>query len=444
MFHPDRKESRFRCIVGLLALFFALSFAPSLSAEPIEQAFRRRMEAVEDQMDTIVRAADASAQRLLDNPDALLNVPWRIQRTFCEEKLNRAGGLAHAFPTEVRWRRQRQTPDDVVLLSVRSWEESGEEVVAEIVRSREQGWLVTLIASSADKPDDVAPDFFIDNGAMDGGAEHGGLNAIVNSMLGWMWVGEYAAAMTRRGRVPAILRSVAYDDARASNRLVQTHEGRHTTFPVSESVESGLLARKYLERVIAMIDDVESGERRRQIMDAARLIRQRMDNGNTVWLSGVGHMIEHEMYLNMFSDWQPLRSRGGLERNLSQTNPGDLVVWIGYIGMNSRYRDYEAELQGHGLDFITCYKPTPADWSEYTDDPNVMRDSDNTLAQIDQVWTMGDAEVPVPGPAERMGPISGLNAMLLCRMLDAAVAGLLPAEAEAAEPVLEMIEDAAD
>lgn len=407
-----------------VALWVGITLALSLHAAPIEQAFRERMQAVGTQREILISSAETHAFRLLDHPEALLNIPWHSQKTFCEEKINRAGGLAHAFPTENHRRGRRQTPHDVVLLSVRSWEEGGEAVVREIEGYREKGWLITLIASAADKPEHVAADFLIDNGAPDGGQAHGALNALVNSMLGWMWVCEYAAAMTRRGRVPAILRSVAYDDARPFNARVQTMEGRHTTFEVETAVEAGVLADQYYARIMALIDDVVSDARREQLQVAARHIRERMEAGRTVWLSGVGHMIEHEMHLNMRSGWKPLPSRRHFQQNLERTEPGDLVIWVGYIGMNSRHNDYETPLANHALDLITCYKPTPGNWQDYTEDPNVMRDAESALAHIDQTWSMGDAEVPIPGPVNRMGPISGINAMLLCRMLDENVARL--------------------
>ncbi|NLF22523.1 MAG: hypothetical protein GX590_05115, partial [Lentisphaerae bacterium] len=231
----------------------------------------------------------------------------------------------------------------------------------------------------------------------------------------------YAGAMTRQGRIPAILRSVALDEAVAPNRLVQTAEGRHTTFPVTNAVAPGSPATLYLDRIDRLIADVQSAARQQQIDKAASICAARHQSRRTVWLSGVGHLIEHEMGLNMRSPWKPLRSRTWFKRRLRATTPGDLVVWIGYIGMNSRYLDYESPLNARQLDLITCYVPAH-EAERYTADTTVLRNAAHALAQIDQVWEMGDAEVPVPGPVPRMGPISGINAMLLCRMLDEAFA----------------------
>ncbi len=44
------------------------------------------------------------------------------------------------------------------------------------------------------------------------------------------------------------------------------------------------------------------------------------------------------------------------------------------------------------------------------------------LAHIDQSWEIGDADVPLRGPSRKMAPISGLNAVLIQRMLDDEVA----------------------
>lgn len=404
-----------------LLIVCLLAFGVELHAESFAARYQRRATACRRQIPAVTQAAEAAANRLLAHPEALLNIPWEGQHGFCEEMINRAGGLAHAYPSEHRSRRRRQTPNDVVLLTVRSWTESGADVLAELQRCRKQGWMVTLIASSAGRPATATADFMIDNGAPDGRAAHGAENALVNATLGWMWICEYAGAMTRQGRIPAILRSVALDEAVAPNRLVQTAEGRHTTFPVTNAVAPGSPATLYLDRIDRLIADVQSAARQQQIDKAASICAARHQSRRTVWLSGVGHLIEHEMGLNMRSPWKPLRSRTWFKRRLRATTPGDLVVWIGYIGMNSRYLDYESPLNARQLDLITCYVPAH-EAERYTADTTVLRNAAHALAQIDQVWEMGDAEVPVPGPVPRMGPISGINAMLLCRMLDEAFA----------------------
>jgi hypothetical protein len=57
---------------------------------------------------------------MIAHPEALLDVPYWEQMSVCEELMNRAGGLAHAYPT-LYWGRV-PTKYDVVLLTVGSWE----------------------------------------------------------------------------------------------------------------------------------------------------------------------------------------------------------------------------------------------------------------------------------------------------------------------------------
>ena len=68
-------------------------------------------------------------------------------------------------------------------------------------------------------------------------------------------------------------------------------------------------------------------------------------------------------------------------------------------------------------DIITTYAPCEQSYGTVS----------NVLAHIDQSWVLGDAEVPLPCPPGKMAPVSGINGVLLFRMLDDEVAKRLPA-----------------
>ena len=230
--------------------------SPLVGEEELQPAlldFQKRLPLIREQVPAIVESAQAFAEHIMGQPDSLLNVAWDHQEAFSEELINRAGGLSHAYPTEAPDRRQLATDHDVVLLSVRSWEKEGEAILKKIQECREEGWMVSLIASSAGKPEDLDVDYFIDNGAPSGAAEHGRINVLANVTVGWMWCCEYASAMTRKGKIPGILISVSYDDAGAHNRPIQRMEGRHWIGNCDTPVPAGKLARSYLKRVEKLV-----------------------------------------------------------------------------------------------------------------------------------------------------------------------------------------------
>jgi uncharacterized phosphosugar-binding protein len=177
------------------------------------------------------------------------------------------------------------------------------------------------------------------------------------------------------------------------------------------------------ERLERLLDDRKSTRIQNQLTAAADVVAARFHAGRQVGLSGVGHLILHETREEDFKcNWIRFRGRGKSFAN--HLAPGDLLVWIAYMGMNSAYHDYGKHIREAGLDLVTSYAPPPADY-QYTGDTG------EPLAHMDQCWEIGDAEVPVPGTPDRMAPVSGINRALLIRMLDDAVAERL---AESATP----------
>jgi len=404
--------------------------------QPVLLAFQERLPLIGEQIPAIVESAQDFAEHVMAQPDSLLNVPYWEQTAFSEELLNRAGGLSHAYPTEAPGRSERATDHDVVLLSVRSWEKNGEAVLNKIQECRAKGWKVTLIASASGRPDDLNVDHFIDNGAPSGTAEHGRVNVLANVAIGWMWCCEYASAMTRKGKIPGILVSVSYDDAEGHNRPIQRMDGRHWIGECDTPVPAGELARIYLERVEKLVTDLKSEHIQGQIDRAADVVARRLAAGGTVGLTGLGHLILHEPMeddvKSPFKTFMVVHGRNAFAKNLE---PGDLVVYLAYMGLNSAYKDYGKLVEEAGLDMISSYAPPPPDYqSEQPALRGIHERPKNVLAHIDQPWLLGDAEVPLPCEPRRMAPVSGICRTLIFRMLDDEVAARLQ---EAAVPALD-------
>jgi len=393
-------------------LLIALLHVAAHAVQPALRDYNARLDGMKRQIPAIVKSAEHAAENMLEHPDALITAPSYEQRGFAEELKNRSGGLARVMNLgEVE-----STKHDIVLLSVRSWETQAAYIRRRVKAYHKSGWTVTVIGSKAGRPRDLGADFFIDNGAPSGKAEHGRINAIANVTLGWMWCCEYAAAMSRQGKFPAILLSAFMPGSAEYDASIQTPEGRATVVDCPVAIPPGELSNLYLTRVRALLKDLQSDRAQGQLGQAAGVIAGRLAKGGTVGISGFNHFGQDEMSVQSKTPWINFRSGSMVGQALrTHLKPGDLLVWFAYAGMNTPYADYEKYIAEAKVDLITCYAP----------DPVLAKDPPPALAHIDQSWALPDAEVPIPVFPAKMAPVSDINAVLLMRMLDDEVSARL-------------------
>ncbi len=418
-----KTEAQARALLAVIWLAMAiLPICRAHAAElpqPALRDFAERLPHLREQIPAVTAAAEASAKRVLGHPGALVHVPYTELTGLGDELTNRAGGLANALPLASR--RRHTTDHDIVLLSVRAWETDGEVMLEKLATYRDKGWMTTLIASRAGAPDDIdaaGATFFIDNGAPDGTAAHGRVNVLLNTALAWMWSCEYLSAMTREGKVPGILISIGIPGGPEHDKRIQTREGRLQLTDTEVAIPAGELGSIYLGRLYTLVDDLAAPTRQAQLRAAAEITADYLRRGRKIVVAGVGHLITGEQNKDYKSPFHGRHyaqvNRGELKRDFSA---GDLLIWIGYSGgVNSSYHDFGARIEEASLDVITCYTPDPR--LESPDLGSIRK----PLAHIDQSWAIGDAEVRMAVPPGHMAPISGINAMLILRMLDDEVA----------------------
>ena len=395
-----------------------------LTDSAVLKDFVSRTAGARGQLEHIIAAAEAAAQRKLDHPEALINVPYGSQSSFAEEILNRSGGLAGALPSVER---PTLTSDyDIVIFSIRSWETEGPAGIEYLKECREKGWMTIFFASAAGKPDDLDVDFFIDNGAPDGSEAHEAVNVIANCLNGWLWVCEYTAALTRQGRHPGILQSITTPGWKKHDHPIQARNTRHNNYPCDFPVPRKDLAYVYLTRVDRLIDDLSGGHTQSQIAKAADVIAARIRSEANVYVSTNTHIMLNELDKNKKTPWKPLMAVHNPAKVFGEAlGEGDLLFWLGFNGVSvwfyddgptALWNDYDTAIRATGADFITCFA---------TDPLHADNNGHGALAHIEQKWNFGDAVVPIPFPPGRMAPISGLYQAMIYRMLDEAVASRL-------------------
>lgn len=394
----------------------AQSNAPSARA-----AFENRIPLMRRQIPEILRAAGRGAESKLAHTNAWVTMPSQGQKAFTSEMISRAGGLASAWIVDERRKQPRQEPDSV-LVAVRSWEEQDADLPARLQAYRTNGWIVTVFASAAGKPADLPCDFFIDNGAPSPSREYGRVNIMANITLGWLWCCEYGAALSRKGCFPAILYSVGIPGAKEYNRPFQTPGGRAALLPCDKAVPAGELAEAYLKRVGALVADCRSPRIQAQVTRTAEAVAARLNAGGTVGIAGMGHAIVEEVAVDCRTPWKTVLRGSGRRKSKNpfrdNLKPGDWLIWIAYLGLNSAWTDYGTQIREAGVELVTSYAPDP-EWT---------KDIPPVKGHIDQCWKLPDADVAIPVYPHAMGPVSGINALLVLRMLDEETAARLNAE----------------
>ena len=380
----------------------------------ILNSFSARVEFARKQLPLTTQAADAAAARIAANPTALINVPYGDQPGFAEEVLNRAGGLANTLPFEER--PTLVTPKDIMLISARSWQEDTPKVRKWIEKSRKEGWLIFLFASRAGMPADLRADYLIDNGASTAGAAEAPINTMANALNMWLWTCEYAAGLTRRGKYPGVLLSIIMPESKAHNAALQGPEIRRFLGDIRAPIAPQALSRQYLKRVAVLQKALADARTQNDISRAANIVTQYLAAGKTVGVATCTHILMSEIFENRKTPMKPFnavhQAAQAFPTNLKE---GDLVVWLGYVGMSTEYEDYATPMRKTGAKII----------SSYVTDKNPANNAPDAVSHIEQHWSPPDAAVKVPFAPGVIAPISGLDQVLIYRMLEETVAARL-------------------
>ena len=390
----------------------------SLAGTSFHDAFAERVGQLDATKAILADAGEAAAKRIWENPGAVIHLPSLDCEGFREEMIGRAGGLRYVDS-------HRRTARDVVLFAVRDWERQAFRVPDILEDYRSEGALVVLFASKAGMPENVHPDFLIDNGAPDGSAKHASVNLLVNATLGWMWCCEYAAAFTREYQVfPGITKSIGANDAWALSTANTMPDGGPRFFRCKEKIPREQPATAYLNRVRKLLSDVQEVPYQRALDKTATIIADRLEKGGRVGMAGLGHLILEETKHDLKSPMLGFRAVSMLPDSFSRAlAPGDIIVWITYSGMDSLWDDYGKCIHDAQLEIISSYAQ-----------PYFPNPPDGHLAHIPAPWTLPDAEVAIPVAPYCMAPISAINRVLVARALDEAVAAKLKERNAKVEP----------
>ena len=387
-----------------------LAQAAAANPSSFHEALCARVPAIRAALPDVIAAGEASAERIDANPFASIKIPKGECAGLNEELIARAGGLSRVSA-------KRATPQDILIFGVRDWESFGPRAAWLVERWKNEGNLIIVLGSKAGRPDGLAADFFLDNGAPDGSSAHASVNAAANVALAWMWCCEYASAFSRRGKFPAITKGLISPDSWGHNDGTAAPDGGTRFYKCDTPIAEGDLAIAYLNRFAKLLTDIREPCVTKAIAESAEIIADRIAAGRRVAIAGLGHMIleepKHDLKSPMIG-FRPVNMTP--EAFQFVLDKGDLLVWITYSGMNSAWDDYAYAIRRCGADLIASYAETP-----------VPGPRNGFLSFIPQPWASPDAEVAIPVPPYSMAPVSAISRILVLRMLDEEVAAVLKA-----------------
>jgi hypothetical protein len=404
------------------------------------------------QVPHVADVAEASADNFIKTETLALGP---VQISFTRELNGRAGGLP-----DTAWLGSRKEPaaDAVVAVAYAPRTVSNDDRMAQYARSR--GYRVLFaspkqVRELADRTGEKfrAEDFsaVIDNHVGDqpfrfqGGAVP--TASLLNVANGWVYVGELAAASTRRGKMPVFYLSFGVDGEndyrRARKYTVKFYPDKpygkmrafHNDVIVGKDakpgvgqmvvppLEPGVLGRRYLdelERYLAMY----SGDRFGDLEQIVKRAEAAKRAGHKVYLTAVGHTFPHQVpddelsgVINVIT---PRWNRKGYEAPAFAK--GDLLI---VLGMPQYPAGIVRGAQERGLDVVVTSRQEPGD---------VKPDERNTerFLWIEAPWPAGDGAVSIPGYDIKVLPVTGfmngafyyaLRAELAARLGEPAVPG---------------------
>ena len=414
--------------VGLVAWTVCVVAAQAVGADPPLRAylrtFRRHLDLAERDVLHVARLADASADRFIKEGRLY---SCYTQPSFVHELVGRAGGLT-SFGW---WPRSRPADQVAMLMAIDSasdppakraeWVNKAARLTgARVVVFANPHDLGTVTNATAKRPFQPSDFYgFIDNHVPEGeftfhmpGADgpvtrHARLASVVNLVNGWAFVGELAAACTRRGKMPNFWLSFDMDAPRGYVRAkrhavsTKTHLRQVPFHPKHHvpPVPAGVIGTRYIAYLRACVDRLAQWP---ALDEAVGRITAKLREGKKVYVFSVGHSFPHVVPLAERDG--PLtvisKSHSQMEKTGSGGQAGDLLL---LLCMPTYTEEFVTAALETGMDVIAVSGSPP---------PLAHRGNKH-LYWIAVPWPMGDGCVHIPGYDIAILPVTGvMNAVI--------------------------------
>jgi hypothetical protein len=224
---------------------------------------------------------------------------------------------------------------------------------------------------------------------------------LVNALNGWAFTAELVSALTRRGKMPTMWKSYAYEDGPAYGEKYLFKKQFHDDLaaPIAP-IQKGELARQFLDRIRYHVRAFERTQMP-AVEKAVDLICAEMKKGRKTIVASMGHM--PWTYVGKYEDAKwciPLDLHSNIpnqvENYIKKTPDRALVLRLGYCGMDPETREI-LEKKKQRVILISAENERKG-W----DVPL------NLYGFIDMIYAFGDACVTIEGYPIRILPPSGI------------------------------------
>lgn len=369
-------------------------------------SLQNKLDETQTRIPEITRIAEQIADRHLKG--GIMGFPW-IGTTLEQELFGRSGGLMH-ISFDRAWKKDRTPEEKAMDVAIFSWDDAPRPGdLKSLLEYKKKGMYVLGFGPRRMKAlaEHVAAcDAWIDTGAGDedrvielpGGKRVGKTNHFVNVANGWVFIGEFVAALTRRGKMPTMWKSWAAGGRDWSDKYFLKTQF-HDEFQVPP-LPAGQVGTLYLQRIGYMIQRMKRVELP-QLRRMAMQISDELKQGRKTIIASTGHMAMN--YLGRYDDalWGVNHeTHDNVEAQLKsheKSTPDDaLVLRLDYFGLHRSVHElFQRKKQRVML--ITC--------ETLNRDFRVPPGYD---LKVDAGFGFGDAVVWLPGYPIPILPASGL------------------------------------
>jgi hypothetical protein len=302
---------------------------PSPASMRIDQALAT-CDRVERQMPQITKAAEVVAERHLAG--GLIGFPFPSQ-SLAAELYGRSGGIVHiGFDRPFRKdRTDAEKARDVGVVGYDGPPAASGLAALKKLRGR-RCYLIGVgpAASNGLRRHAALCDAWIDTGGGEG-------EAAANAIGGWVLVAEVVSALTRRGRMPTMWKSYAYDDGRAWGERYFRKKQFHDDCRIGP-IAAGQLGRRFLRQIRCALRRLRRTEAA-NLRKAGRLIAAEMAAGRRTIVAWQGHMPMGYVGKGRDAPWAKAAELhpfipAQVKRFGRSTPDGALVLSLGYHGLD--------------------------------------------------------------------------------------------------------------
>ena len=380
---------------------------------------------VESNLQKISEVAEIVAERHMKG--GLIGFYPIVYQGLQDELWGRSGGMVN-MGFDRPYKRNRTAEERKLDVSIIGWQTKpiSENEIQRIESFRAKGGFVIGFGPK-DLPDlqgqIKACDVWFDTGTgvddtcvvLGDGTKAGRLNHLINALNGWALMAEIFSSITRKGHTPAMWKSYAYKDGPEWGNQYLYKKQFMDEYPV-KPIPEGHLAKAFLDGIRYHVRKFQNTQIK-NIEKATDLIIKEAKKGKKIPVASMGHM--PWTYVGKYEDskWAinvdlHTNVKNQVEKYISTTDDGALVVRLGYTGMDTESKDIFKRKRQKVIIISAENDPDNQPGWDIPDDVSVY---------IDMGYRFGDACVWVEGLPVRILPPSGIMQIVAYECLNVEV-----------------------